>query len=115
LSDPERSILLAKPALVMEHGGGEKLKLHGRDYTRIRQWLEDGAPAPKAKTDPEVTKLEVFPPHRLMTPSEQQQLSVTATWSDGRREDVTSTAQFDALNDAVAAVTPHGLITAKDA
>src|SRR4051812_36461629 len=26
-SDAERSILLAKPALVMEHGGGEKLKL----------------------------------------------------------------------------------------
>lgn len=114
-SDPERSILLAKPALVMEHGGGEKLKLHGRDYTRIRLWLEDGAPGPNAKTDPEVTKLEVFPAHRIMTPGEQQQLSVTAVWSDGRREDVTSTAQFDALNDAVAAVTPAGLVTAKDA
>ncbi len=123
LSDAERSILLAKPALVMEHGGGEKLKLNGRDYTRIRQWLEDGAPAPAnpdrkvggVPADPEVTKLEVFPPHRIMTAGEQQQLSVTAIWSDGRREDVTSTAQFDALNDAVAAVTPAGLVTAKDA
>jgi hypothetical protein len=115
LSDAERSILLAKPALVMEHGGGEKLKHNGRDYTRVRLWLEDGAPAPNAKTDPEVTKLEVFPAHRIMAPGEQQQLSVTAIWSDGRREDVTSTAQFDALNDAVAAVTPLGLVTAKDA
>jgi hypothetical protein len=114
-SDAERSILLAKPALAMEHGGGEKLKLHGRDYTRIRLWLEDGAPAPNAKTDPEVTKLEVFPAHRIMAPGEVQQLSVTATWSDGRREDVTSTAQFDALNDAVAAVNAAGLVTAKDA
>jgi hypothetical protein len=115
LSDAERSILLAKPALVMEHGGGEKLKHNGRDYTRIRLWLEDGAPAPNAKADPEVTKIEIFPPHRIMVPGEQQQLSVTATWSDGRREDVTSIAQFDALNDAVAAVTSAGLITAKDA
>ena len=114
-SDPERSILLAKPALVMEHGGGEKLKHNGRDYTRIRLWLEDGAPAPNAKTDPEVAKLEIFPAQRLMATGEQQQLSVTAIWSDGRREDVTSTAQFDALNDAVAVVTPAGLITAKDA
>ncbi len=113
--DPERSIFLAKPALVMEHGGGEKLKHNGRDYTRIRLWLEDGAPAPNAKTDPEVTKLEVFPARRLMTAGERQQLAVTAIWSDGRREDVTSTAQFDALNDSVAAVTPAGLITAKDA
>jgi hypothetical protein len=113
-NDPERSILLAKPALVMEHGGGEKLKHNGRDYTRIRLWLEDGAPAPNAKGDATVTKLEVFPPHRIMVPDEVQQLSVTATWSDGRREDVTSTAQFDALNDAVAAVSSAGLVTAKD-
>jgi hypothetical protein len=115
LSDPERSILLAKPALVMEHGGGEKLKLNSRDYLTIRQWLEDGAPAPETKAVPTVAKIEVFPTHRLMTPGEQQQLSITAIWSDGRREDVTGTAQFDALNDAVASVTQTGLITAKSA
>ncbi|MBA4066464.1 MAG: hypothetical protein C0501_22685 [Isosphaera sp.] len=114
VSDPERSILLAKPALVMEHGGGEKLKLGGRDYTRMRQWLEDGAPAPTAK-DPFVTKLEVFPAARVMRPGERQHLAVTAEWSDGRREDVSATAQFDALNEAVAAVTPAGVVTAKAA
>jgi hypothetical protein len=114
-SDPERSILIAKPALVMEHGGGERLKASGRDYARLRQWLEDGAPAPNAKTDPEVSKLEVFPPARVLTPGEKQQLAVTAVWSDGTREDVTSTAQFDALNDGVAAVTSAGVVTAKDA
>ncbi|MCI0700845.1 MAG: DUF1549 and DUF1553 domain-containing protein, partial [Planctomycetia bacterium] len=121
LSDPERSILLAKPSLVMEHGGGERLKHNGRHYTIIRSWLEDGAPAPvlanparKVGGDPTVTKLEVFPLHRIMTHGEAQQLSVTAIWSNGRREDVTSTAQFDALNDAVAEVTPAGIITAKD-
>ncbi len=120
LSDSERSIFLAKPALVMEHGGGERLKHNGREYATIRQWLDDGAPplanpARKGVEDPTVTKLEVFPPNRLMVPGEQQQLSVTAIWSDGHREDVTSTAQFDALNDAVAAVTPTGVVTAKDA
>jgi hypothetical protein len=122
VSDPERSILLAKPALVMEHGGGEKLKHNGRDYVRLRQWLEDGAPAPtlanparKIDGDPEVAKIEVFPASRVMTPGEQQQLAITAVWSDGRREDVTNTAQFDALNDSVAGVTAGGLITAKKA
>ncbi len=128
VSDPERSILLAKPAGVMEHGGGEKLKLNSRDYVRIRQWLEDGAPAPVAASpganpdrkgggvgDPEVTRLEVFPKARVMSPGEQQQLAVTAVWSDGRREDVTTTAQFDALNDSVAGITPMGLVTAKTA
>jgi hypothetical protein len=133
LSDPERSILLAKPALVMEHGGGERLKLNSRAYITLRSWLEDGAPGPanpdrkevpsarregfggdKAGGDPEVMKLEVFPAHRIMVPGEQQQLAVTAIWSDGRREDVTGTTRFDALNDAVAAVTATGLVTAKD-
>jgi hypothetical protein len=113
-NDPERSILLAKPALVMEHGGGERLKLNSRDYNRIRQWLEDGAPAPDAK-DATVERLEIFPPTRIMQPGEKQQLAITAVWSDGRNEDVTTTAQFDALNDAVASITPTGLITAKTA
>lgn len=114
VSDPERSILLAKPSLTMEHGGGERLKLNSREYDRVRRWLADGAPEPSAK-DPHVAALEVFPPARVMAPGERQQIAVTAVWSDGRREDVTPTAQFDALNDAVAAVTPAGLVTAKAA
>src|SRR5688500_13954721 len=77
--DPERSILLAKPSLVMEHGGGERLKQNGRDYARVRQWLEDGAPAPSAK-DPFVAKLEVFPAARVVRAGEEQQLLVTAEW-----------------------------------
>lgn len=112
VSDPERSIVLAKPSLNMEHGGGEKLKLNSREYVRVRQWLEDGAPGPK-KDEPKVERLEVFPPYRVMTPGEQQQLAVTAIWSNGIREDVTPLAQFDPVNDGIAGVTNTGLITAK--
>jgi hypothetical protein len=113
VSDPERSILLLKPALVMEHGGGERIKLQGRDYSLLKQWLADGAPEP-GKNDPIVTGLEVFPAKRVMVVGEKQQIVVRATWSDGKKEDVTATAQFDALNEAVAAVTSAGLVTAKD-
>ncbi|HXG12421.1 MAG TPA: DUF1549 and DUF1553 domain-containing protein [Gemmataceae bacterium] len=113
VSDPERSIFLLKPALVMEHGGGERFKPNGREYNLLRQWLEDGAPAPRAD-DPTVTALEVWPAKRVLVPGEQQQIVVRATWSDGRREDVTANAQFDSLNDAVASVSPAGLITAKN-
>jgi hypothetical protein len=112
-SDPEKSILLLKPTLQLEHGGGERFRVESRSYEVMRRWLEDGAPAPSA-TDPHVERIEVCPAARVMTPGEQQQLLVRATWSDGRTEDVTATAQFDALNDAVAAVTPAGLVTAWD-
>jgi hypothetical protein len=112
LSDPERSILIMKPALLMEHGGGERIKVNSREYNHFVRWLEDGAPEPGAK-DPEVKAIEVWPAHRIMVPGEQQLLLVKATWTDGKSEDVTATAQFDTLNDSVAAVTPAGLVTAK--
>jgi hypothetical protein len=112
VSDPERSILLQKPALLMEHGGGERFKVGSRDYRFLKRWLEDGAPEPSAK-DPETGALEVWPAKRLMVPGEQQQILVKATWNDGRVEDVTATARFDTLNDGVATVSPSGLVTAK--
>lgn len=114
LSDPDRSILLAKPALVMEHGGGGRLRLNSREYETIRTWMDDGAPEPPVK-ETQVVRLEVFPKSRVMVPDETQQLAVTAVWSDGRHEDVTTLAQFDSLNDAVATVTPLGLVTSHSA
>jgi hypothetical protein len=111
LSDPERSILLQKPALVMDHLGGERFAVGSRPYAILEQWLADGAPGPMKK-DHTLESLEVWPARRRMTPKEQQQILVRATWSDGLVEDVTSMAQFDALNPAVAAVTPGGLVTA---
>src|SRR5207302_1888662 len=112
LSDPERSIVLLKPTLTMDHGGGERFRVNSREYAILKRWLEDGAPAPKTD-DPEVVKLTVWPSHRILSPGEQQQIIVQAAWSDGRREDVTATAQYDSLNDNVAAVTPGGLVTAR--
>lgn len=112
LSDPERSILLQKPILAMEHGGGERFKHNSREYDFIKRWLEDGAPAPTAK-DPEVTGLQVWPAHRVMVPGETQQILVRASWQDGRSADVTASAQYDSLNESVAAVDANGRITAK--
>jgi hypothetical protein len=113
LSDPERSIILLKPTLTMEHGGGQRFPVDSREYTILKGWLEDGAPGPHPQ-DAAVTRIEVWPAKRLMEPGEQQQLLVRADWSDGRFRDVTALAQFDSLNDAVAAVTPSGLISAKE-
>jgi hypothetical protein len=112
LSDPERSILLLKPSLTMEHGGGERFHVNSPQYDLLKRWLEDGAPAPAANT-PTATGLEVWPAKRVMVPGEQQQISVRAAWSDGRSEDVTASARYDALSDAIASVTPGGLITAR--
>jgi hypothetical protein len=111
LGQPERSILLLKPSLAMEHGGGERLKATSSGYALLKAWLEDGAPEPAA-TDPHVTTLEAWPPKRLMVPGERQQVIVRAHWSDGRITDVTQWTTFDALQDGVASVSPAGVVTA---
>jgi hypothetical protein len=110
LSDPERSVLLLKPSLQMEHGGGERFPPNSRPYEILRRWLEDGAPPPR-DDDAAVADLQVWPPERIMTRGEQQPLVVQARWNDGRSEDVTDTAQYDTLNDAVAQITPGGLVS----
>jgi hypothetical protein len=110
LGQPERSILLLKPSLTMEHGGGERLKAGSTGYAVLKAWLEDGAPAPSS-SDPHVVRLEPWPPARIMTPGEKQQLVVRAHWSDGRITDATPWANFDSLQDAIASVTPAGVVT----
>jgi hypothetical protein len=116
LSDPERSILLLKPTLTMEHGGGERFPVHSPSYELLKQWLEDGAPVPTA-SDAAVTRLEVWPARRVMAPGDRQQIIVRAAWSNGKDApqitDVTATAQYDSLNDSVASVSTSGLVEAK--
>jgi hypothetical protein len=110
-ADPDNSLFLLKPTLQMDHAGGERFSADSRSYRVLRRWLEDGAPPP-AENDPQVKDLEVWPRQRRMVPGEKQQLLVRAHWSDGRIDDVTTLAKFDALNEAVASVNPEGLVTA---
>jgi hypothetical protein len=113
LSDPERSVLLQKPTLTMEHGGGLRFAVGSHSYQILERWLEDGAPGPSPQ-DAKVTGLTIWPVKRLISPGEEQQIIVRANWSDGRSGDVTATSQFDSLNDSIATVTPAGLISVKD-
>ena len=112
-SDPERSIILLKPTLQLEHGGGERLHVNSNAYNLLKRWLADGVPEPN-RDDPIVTDIRVWPQHRIMQPKEEQQILVQATWEDGVTRDVTEWAQFDTLNEGVAVVTPDGKVTAKE-
>ncbi len=55
-----------------------------------------------------MTKIEVFPQEASLRPGAEQQLVVTATFTDGRKEDVTRWAKYDSGNEGVATVDNYG-------
>ncbi len=111
LAEPERSLLLLKPALLVPHGGGRRLERGSADYKVMAQWLQDGSPGPTSK-EPQVAKIDVFPAERILpTAGQKQRLVVRATYSDGTTRDVTDQTRLTTLNDAIASCTPEGLVT----
>lgn len=111
LAEPDRSLLLLKPALLVPHGGGRRLERGTADYNVLLQWLRDGTPGPDPK-EAQVSKIDVFPTERILPiTGEKQHLVVRATYTDGTTRDVTEQTRLNTLNDAIASCTPEGLVT----
>lgn len=109
LMEPEESLLLKKPMMAVSHGGGQRLIKHSLDYQILTAWLRSGTPAPKTD-EPEVAKLEVYPPQRLASVGQTQQLRIVAEYKSGLRRDVTGLAKFDSLDESAVSVSPDGLV-----
>ncbi|MDA1014095.1 MAG: DUF1549 domain-containing protein [Planctomycetota bacterium] len=92
-SAPEQSLLLIKPTGRLGHGGGKPLAVGSADYRLLERWIAVGSPFGNAD-DPRVTGIEVRPAHRLLRKQADQQLTVTARYSDGKTRDVTRRAEF---------------------
>ena len=107
---PHESLLLKKPTMQVPHGGGQRLLRDSVYYDTLVAWIEAGAAGPQADA-PEVTGLDVFPQHRVVSPDDRQQLQVIAHYSDETTRDVTRLAKFDSMDDAVLSVTPEGRVS----
>jgi hypothetical protein len=108
--EPAKSLILLKPTLTIPHGGGKRFAVDSPEYQVISGWIAKGMPAPQ-DSDARVTGIEVFPPEASLRPAAEQQLIVTATFSDGRKEDVTRWAKYDSGNEGVATVDNYGHVT----
>ena len=112
--EPARSLMLLKPTLAVDHGGGKRFAPDSPEYRVISQWIASGTPAP-AEWDPVMTRLEVFPPTARLQPGAEQPLVVRAHFSDGHIEDVTRWAKFSSNDGAVASVSDDGLVKVQGA
>lgn len=114
LRQPEQSLILRKPTFQIPHGGGERFKKDSLEYSALLEWIAGGARYDSAGS-PRIASLEVSPPERrLVGIGSRQQLTVTAQFTDGSREDVTARVQFTSNNDAVASVSPGGVVRAEN-
>jgi len=105
-----RSLLLQKVSGAMPHGGGVRIEADRPEYRILHDWIASGLPLGD-KSDPRVSSIEMTPRERTMAIGTNQQLRVVATFTDGRRTDVTRLVDFQSNNDALVAVDDAGFLT----
>jgi hypothetical protein len=112
-ASPDSSLLLQKSIGSVPHGGGQRMELDSHEYRVLRRWIAQAMPYGN-ENDRKVTSIIVTPSVRQMVRNSEQQLSVTATYSDGSTEDITRTAQYESNNLDMAEVTQAGLVKVRD-
>lgn len=110
---PEQSLLLLKAIGDVPHGGGKRTEKGSYEYRVLLSWIAQGMPR-GAASDPIVQRIECLPADRVMRPRADQQLRVIATYSDGRREDVTRMSLFEPNDLEMAGVAESGLVSTHD-
>ncbi|MBM3966412.1 MAG: DUF1549 domain-containing protein, partial [Planctomycetes bacterium] len=109
LSDPESSLVLAKPSGLLEHKGGIRFSPDSRDYRILQDWISNGAVGPRP-SDPMLLRIEMLPTSVKLQKGDQDCVAVLAHYSNGRSEDVTAWAKFSSSDESVALVDENGQI-----
>jgi hypothetical protein len=108
-SAPDQSLLLMKATGAVAHGGGKKMEPGSDEYRLVRRWIAAGL-AFGSEKDPVVTRISIYPEHRVMTRQNRQQFAVYAHYSDNRVEDITRRAQYESNDQEIATVDPSGVV-----
>ncbi len=109
LSDPGRSLILAKPTGALPHKGGLKLDIESQNYRVLSEWIASGAKGPRSD-DARLHQISVLPKSALLALGESSQVLVHAHYDDGRVVDVTHWAKFSATDESIASVDQDGKV-----
>jgi hypothetical protein len=110
LVKPEESLLLLKATGQMQHDGSMRFGKDGWVYNTFLEWIRSGARWTRGSGA--IEKLQVSPPDfALLANDKAIQVKVTATFSDGTTEDITPFCDFRISDDAIASLSPLGLLT----
>lgn len=110
---PERSLLLRKATSEEPHGGGQRIAPGGLRYRQLQRWIGEGCRFDAGDVVP-VVKIEIEPEQQTLLASGSQQLRVVAVDAEGRRQCVTTAAEFASNAATIAGVDDRGLVEASD-
>ncbi|WP_425619429.1 DUF1549 and DUF1553 domain-containing protein [Anatilimnocola sp. NA78] len=107
---PDQSLMLLKATGAAPHVGGVRMNVSDPYYALLREWISQGV-----KLDlqaPRVTKIEVYPLNPIVPrPDMKQQITVTATYSDGTTRDVTREAFIESGDIEKIEADARGIVT----
>jgi len=108
---PEDCLLTNKATNRVAHSGGKLFEVDSEYYAVLKRWLEEGANFDGDEVAT-VSSIELLPRNGLLNGTgANQQLNVTAHYSDGTTRDVTHLAYFSTSNTDAAAVSQSGMVT----
>ncbi|MCX6369546.1 MAG: DUF1549 and DUF1553 domain-containing protein [Armatimonadetes bacterium] len=106
-AQPENSLLLRKPTMLVSHKGGQLFEAGSAPHQLLVDWIAAGMPRPKPE-EPELTGLEIVPAVRTLSVGQKQRFRVWASFSDKTRRDVSAESLFSVSDGSVAQVTTEG-------
>jgi hypothetical protein len=109
-NDPPRSLAVLKPTGQLPHEGGLRFPARSLEAATLLGWIAAGATDDAANVSG-LRRLTVFPAQRFIAaPALEQQLVVTAEFSDGTTCDVTRQASYDVSDPTRASVSTDGRV-----
>ncbi|MBM3785165.1 MAG: DUF1549 domain-containing protein [Acidobacteria bacterium] len=112
---PEKSLLLAKAAMQIPHGGGRRFTADSADYRTVLDWVRAGAPygADTAGGEVSIRSIDVYPREAVMRAGGSHRLLVTAHLSNGKKEDLTDQVLYLSNDTSVIEAAEGGVLRAK--
>ncbi len=109
---PETSLIVLKPTGSIPHEGGLRFSRGSIEAQTLLAWIAAGARDDRASA-PRVKSLRVIPAERILAPGAlDQQLVITALFTDGTSRDVTRQAAYDVSDPTRADVSASGKVHA---
>lgn len=114
-TNPESSMLFLKGSARTPHGGGQKIEPGSYRDQRLLRWIAEGARFELAdEVSDRIVNIEIEPKEQILLASQTQQLRVTAINASGKRQCVTTEAEYESNATSIADVNSSGLIQASE-